>query len=80
MIQQQPEIGFYDADLHEEDADMSEHQFESSEEAGGMADAVAPGDWTIGKGKPPVEYQFPKGRSGNPGSVVIRDVGEADES
>ncbi|MEP7005998.1 MAG: hypothetical protein ABI810_08455 [Sphingomonas bacterium] len=45
---------------------MSEHQFESSEGTDGMVDAAASGDWTIGKGKPPVAYQFPKGRSGNP--------------
>ena len=45
---------------------MSEHQFESSEGTDGTVDAAASGDWTIGKGKPPVEYQFPNGRSGNP--------------
>jgi hypothetical protein len=66
LIQQQREIGFYDAILHEEDADMVEHKVESSEDTAGMAGAVAPGDWTIGKGKPPVECQFQKGRSGNP--------------
>ena len=49
---------------------MVEHKVESSAgisgETGGMAGAVAPSDWRIGKGKPPVEHQFPKGRSGNP--------------
>ena len=45
---------------------MSEHQFESSEGTDDTVDAGASGDWAIGKGKPPVEYQFPKGRSGNP--------------
>ena len=39
---------------------MTEHVFESSEETGG-----AFGDGT-GPGRPPVEYQFQKGRSGNP--------------
>ncbi|MEO6217351.1 MAG: hypothetical protein ABIO86_15080 [Sphingomonas sp.] len=59
MIQQQGEIGFYDADLHEEDADMSEHQFESSEGMDGTVDAVASGDWTIGKGKPRLVRRTP---------------------
>ena len=45
---------------------MAEHEFESSKEIGGVVGAVAPGDWRIGKGKPPVEHQFRKGRSGNP--------------
>ena len=53
---------------------MVEHKVESgagiSGETGGMegagAGGVTPGDWRIGKGKPPVEHQFPKGRSGNP--------------
>ena len=35
---------------------MAEHKFESSEETDGGA----------GPGRPPVEYQFQKGRSGNP--------------
>ena len=35
---------------------MTEHKFESSEET----------DGGNGPGRPPVEYQFPKGRSGNP--------------
>jgi len=43
---------------------MAEDKVESSDDTGGMAGALA--DWRIGKGKPPVEYQFPKGRSGNP--------------
>ena len=42
---------------------MIEHKVESNEDT---AEAVAPGAWRIGKGKPPVECQFPKGRSGNP--------------
>jgi len=45
---------------------MAEHKVESSDETNSMMGAVAHGDWTIGKGKPPVEHQFPKGRSGNP--------------
>ena len=51
---------------------MIEHKVESSVgmcgETGGVegAGAVTPGDWRVGKGKPPVEHQFPKGRSGNP--------------
>ncbi|GAA0338864.1 hypothetical protein GCM10009087_56670 [Sphingomonas oligophenolica] len=45
---------------------MADHDFESREDRGGMAGAGAPGGWRIGKGKPPVEHQFPKGRSGNP--------------
>ena len=43
---------------------MTGHKVESSEAVSGAA--VAPGEWRIGKGKPPVEHQFPKGRSGNP--------------
>jgi hypothetical protein len=43
---------------------MVEHKVESSDDTGPMAGALA--DWRVGKGKPPVEYQFPKGRSGNP--------------
>ena len=64
MIQQRHEIGFYDAILHEEDADMTRHKVESRE--GCPTGAVALNDWRIGRGKPPVEHQFPKGRSGNP--------------
>ena len=45
---------------------MDGHKVESSEETGGMAGAVALGDWRIGKSKPPVEHQFPTGQSGNP--------------
>ena len=45
---------------------MTEHRIESNEGAAAEADPVALPDWRIGKGKPPVEYQFPKGRSGNP--------------
>jgi hypothetical protein len=45
---------------------MIEHQFESSEGTSGTAEAAVFGDWTIGQGRPPVEYQFPKGWSGKP--------------
>ena len=45
---------------------MTASEVESSEETNGVAGAVALGDWRIGKGKPPVEHRFPKGRSGNP--------------
>ncbi|MEP7007778.1 MAG: DUF5681 domain-containing protein [Sphingomonas bacterium] len=55
MIQQQREIGFYAA-LHYRSADMTAHKFESDDEM----------DGEIGPGRPPVEYQFQKGRSGNP--------------
>jgi len=45
---------------------MAEDKVESSDDMGGMAGAATLADWRIGKGKPPVECQFQKGRSGNP--------------
>jgi len=45
---------------------MAGHKVESSEETGGTSGAVALADYRVGKGKPPAEYNFPKGRSGNP--------------
>ncbi|MEO9132116.1 MAG: DUF5681 domain-containing protein [Sphingomonas sp.] len=45
---------------------MAGHKVESSEDTSGASSAVARADYRVGKGKPPVEYNFPKGRSGNP--------------
>ena len=45
---------------------MTPGNVESSQNMGGGAESIASDDWTIGRGKPPVECQFPKGRSGNP--------------
>ena len=41
---------------------MTASKVESSEETPGKVGAGALGDWRIGKGKPPVQHQFPKGR------------------
>ena len=43
---------------------MTASKVESSEGTSGAAEAIALDGWRVGKGKPPVEYQFPKGRSG----------------
>ena len=82
MIQQQGEIGFYDADLHEEDADMIKHQVESNEGTGGIVDAAASGDWPSAFGRlralgqpecggqsPGVIERCSKSRAGGPAEV-----------